>query len=95
MSRRRGQSTVEYLLLIAVVVTLLTAVLRHPRFQNYIGEDGEFFQRYSQVISYTYRHGRYGDKKEAQDDYVSKHDTYKREGNKPKFVIPLGAYPRE
>ena len=84
--------------MIAVVVTLLTAVIRHPRFQNYIGEEGELFQRYSRVISYTYRHGRYGEKKDAQDaqdDYTSKHDTYKREGNRPKFVIPLGAYPDE
>lgn len=95
IKKQGGQSTVEYLLLISVVIILLTAVIKNRHLQNYIGEGGEFFRRYKQVISYTYRHGRYGNKEDGQDDYILEHDTYKREGDRPKFVIPLGAYPKE
>ena len=30
-----------------------------------------------------------------QDDYQGEHDTYKNPENKPKFVIPLGKYPKD
>ncbi|MCY4643112.1 MAG: hypothetical protein OXB88_00680 [Bacteriovoracales bacterium] len=96
---QRGQSTVEYILLLAVLIILLTAVLRNRRFQDYVGTDGKFFRDYARRIGYTYRHGhsggRPGNAPPPQNDYTSTHDTYKRRGGSAsRFVIPLGEYPK-
>ena len=96
-----GQSTIEYLLLLAVVVILTTAVLRNPRFQGMLGAQGTFFQDQARAIRYTYRHGVPGISPQGSpspfpgDSSILQHDTYSRKSNnKARFVIPLGLYPR-
>ena len=97
LDNQRGQSTVEYIMLLAVVVALMTAVLKNDRLQDYIGKGGEFFRRHAEFISYTYRHGLPGRGMQRADDYQSyqtaEHPTYRTEDGKQKFVIPLKTYP--
>ena len=40
---QRGQATLEYILLIAVVVMLFTAVFKNTALQNFIGPGGRLF----------------------------------------------------
>ena len=91
-----GQTTIEYLLLVGVLFVLFTAVVRNRHFQKFLGKDGEFFQRYSKIIEYHYRHGR---KREglsiSNQNYRGDHDTYKDQAGKSNFVIPLGKYPNQ
>ena len=97
---RQGQSTIEYLLLIAVIVIVVTAVFRHQRLQAFLGREGEFFQQYARSLGYNYRHGIPHDRnlpgidQRPQDSYQTEHDTYKRSDRTTRFVIPLGNYPR-
>lgn len=95
---RRGQSTVEYILLLAVLTTLVTAFFRSDLFIDYLGKEGSIFRNYAEVISYNYRHGRPrpvdGADMRNTHDYQGEHDTYKNLAGKSKFVIPLGVYPK-
>lgn len=95
---RLGQTTIEYLLLLAVLATLFTAVMRNERFQEYIGAQGSFFRDYSRIIEYHYHHGRKRGTRSTPPfpGYNSGfHDTYKNEGGGSNFAIPLGKYPQE
>lgn len=96
--KNKGQSTVEYVLLLGVIVLMVTAALRSDALQNFVGADGEFFNEYSKFISYTYRHGRPGTITGAaqENQYQSiDHDTYSTPNGSPHFAIPANIYPRD
>ncbi len=51
-----GQSTVEYILLLAVVTSLFFSVFRSDTFQQFFGEDSAFFQTVAERVSMSYRY---------------------------------------
>ena len=88
-----GQSSLEYVLLLAVIATLMTSVFRSERFEDFLGEEGSFFKKYAKEIGYNYRHGLPFGQDSGVVDYSSSHDTYKKKGeSRPRFVIPLGEH---
>ena len=90
----KGQSTIEYVLLLAVLMVLVTTVLSNQRFQNLLGPNGSLFRQYADVISYTYRHGVSGKNYQDQTGYSgSDHDTYGNNSADNRFAIPIEVYP--
>jgi len=71
----RGQSTVEYILLIAVVVSLVSIFFKSPLFQGYFGDGGKIASTFKGKMEYTYRHGINGRKFFTQPNYSS-HESY-------------------
>lgn len=90
-----GQSTVEYILLLAVIVILIGSFLRNDRLKAFLGKDGSFFQSYADVISYQYRYPLPGRNFQAQDSYTgSDHDSFGGPAG-TRINISLEPYPRQ
>jgi hypothetical protein len=89
---QRGQSAIEYILLLVVVVSLATAFMNSDTFKQFVGKDSILMQKLVRQMSYSYRHGREGQLDES--DYDTAHETYynKEEGNS-RFFTPISAYP--
>ncbi|MEE2670557.1 MAG: hypothetical protein VYA54_02540 [Bdellovibrionota bacterium] len=73
----KGQSTVEYILVLAVVISMSLLVFRSNGFKNLFGENGRFSDVYKRQMEYSYRHGRPGDERFRTPNYGSdQHDSY-------------------
>jgi Flp pilus assembly pilin Flp len=81
-----GQSTVEYVLLLAVVVSLFVSIFRSPAFQQFFGEDSSFFNAIAQKMRLDYR---YGTNVTIDEDIGSGIST-----NHPTFAQPDGSASR-
>jgi hypothetical protein len=55
-----GQSTVEYILLLAVIISLSIGFIRSSIIKNLLGEDGIVAERFRSVLEHTYRHAYFG-----------------------------------
>ncbi len=88
-----GQSAVEYLLLLVVVVSLSYAVFKNPKFEEFFGENSSFFTAMKNRMQYSYRHGLVGDTDNSS--YTGAHDTYfsSSEGLS-RFIAPKDKYPK-
>ena len=51
-----GQSTVEYVLLLATVMFIVGLVMRSPLFAELLGEDSSFFTALKERMEYSYRY---------------------------------------
>lgn len=95
----KGQSTVEYILLLLVVSVLGFSVVKSDAFKKFFGKDSVFFKTIAMQIQYSYRHGRLGTSDEINSDtftYQKKHDTYKfNDEDKSRFFTIPEKYPDE
>lgn len=57
---QRGQSTVEYVLLLAVVVAILAAIVNSAAFRDRFGEGGRFAKAIKGELQWNYRFGSQG-----------------------------------
>lgn len=53
---KSGQSTVEYILLLVVIVTFISTVFNSRPFQEFFGEDSSFFTAIAKGIRLNYRY---------------------------------------
>lgn len=81
-----GQSTVEYILLLAVVVVLMSTVLNNQRFKSFFGDDSAFFTAIATRISMTFRYAT----NVSEADNISNTPVK----NHPSFVSPDGSSTR-
>lgn len=91
----KGQSTVEYILLLVVVASLATTVFKSDAFKELFGEDSSFFATVKKRVQFTYRHGIEGEKDTDEFNYDDgrKHYTYfNEEENQTRFFLPLTEY---
>ena len=90
----KGQSTVEYILLLAVVMLFVLTVLRHPRFKEFMGEDSQFFAFLKNRFIYTYRLTRDGTIPQQPYSYDNPmgHPSYAGDG-KSRFFSGKEPYP--
>ena len=78
----RGQSLVEYIMLLAVLSSLGFSLYNSKRFKAFIGGNQGLFSTMRKGISYSYRYGRElrgnidFDEKMNFDYKTNKHDTY-------------------
>ncbi len=74
---QQGQSTVEYILLFAVVIALVSLVFQSSEFKNLFGKNGKFSDKFRREMEYSYRHGLSGDKPFKEPQYKERvHDSY-------------------
>lgn len=85
-----GQSAVEYILMLVVVVGLSFSVIKSRAFQDFLGSESPFFTAMILRIEYSYRHGREGD---SNNLGYTNHDTfYDPNGNKSRFFSAKEPY---
>ena len=89
---RKGQSTVEYLLLLVVVISLASVVFKTRLFQEIFGRDSDFIAALIGRMEYAYRHGRMGEV--DHPDYREHPTFYNKSENKSRFFSPAEAYPQ-
>lgn len=97
----KGQSLVEYVLLLAVLSSLGYSVYNGKRFKEFLAGDQGLFLTMRKGIAYSYRYGREYRKdidfdEKMEFDYQSnKHDTYfNAEENSSRFFTGQEAYGR-
>lgn len=98
----RGQSVVEYILLLGVVMTIVFAIFKSGVFDRYIGGQSVFFSRMRSYIKYTYRHARSPDVLEdigateypdtSDNNYGACHESYCWTASDTRFFIPSEEY---
>lgn len=79
-----GQSMVEYIMLVAVVMTLAGTFFRSELFTQFFGDDGEFAKTYKNKMEYSYRHGLplpVGTTPPTFNPASTQHDTYFKSGD--------------
>ena len=86
MKNDKGQSTVEYILLLAVVTSLFFTVFRSEMFQKFFGENSSFFQTIAERIAMNYRYATVVD---IGDDVPPIPPD-----NHPSFALPDGSASR-
>jgi hypothetical protein len=98
MNGRLGQSTIEYVLLLAVIAIFALGLLNHPKIKNFFSGEGSLFAHYTRYIEFTYRHAYFEDKgkswqaDEDYENYSGQHDSYKGASD-TRFFTHKEAYP--
>lgn len=92
---QRGQSAIEYILLIAVISSLIGFVFKSQEFQRVFGEDGEFAKNFRSEIEFSYRHALQGRQLWTQPNYNDTHLSYQNPscGNRSRFFGAADPYP--
>ena len=89
--KQKGQSTVEYVLLMGVIMTLTITILSSQPLQDFLGEDSEFLTILKNRMEYSYRHGVPGSEDTGGYDSLD-HESYVAESGETRFFIPNGGY---
>jgi Flp pilus assembly pilin Flp len=95
VKNEKGQSAVEYILLLAVLAALTFSVLRSPLFKDLLGPNSSFFRALAGRVQFSYRHGFEGSSAEGDSFNYSdpKHKTYwNDEENISRFFLNSQAY---
>lgn len=88
-----GQSTVEYILLVGVIVLVLMVILNSAAFKKYFDINSGVYQQLKYNIEHSYRHA-YPDPKAKSFDknpssrYQQIHSSYYGDGDS-RFFVPL------
>ena len=75
LDNQSGQSMVEYILLLAVVISIVSVVFNSDLFKGYFGDGGQLAQAFRGKIEYTYTHAINGKEFFRRPNYES-HDSY-------------------
>ncbi|MDH4466553.1 MAG: hypothetical protein QE271_00725 [Bacteriovoracaceae bacterium] len=91
---QRGQTTIEYILLLSVVIGLFTFVLKMGFMQDMFSGNSQFTNGLFRSMQFCYRNAIYGDTAETYPPVyqVPKHLSYATEGD-TRFFGPAQAYP--
>ena len=90
-----GQSTVEYIMLFAMIAILLTTVYNSDAIKKIFGKEGTFAKTYKEEIEFSYRHAHRGRKPFQQPNYSNNsHSSYSRGGGSSRFFGAVNAYPK-
>jgi hypothetical protein len=88
-----GQSMVEYIMLLGVVLILTFSVIQSNRFKDFFGDQSPVLNALRDRMVYSYRHGTFGNE-DTTDYNTGDHDTYKVPGeNSSRFFSSLEEYP--
>ena len=94
--RQKGQTMVEYMLLLSVVAGILLAFYKSNLFRKYFGREGSAGQTIKSRTEFAYRHGYMGSvdtfPKGGRDG--STHPTYADPSGGSRFFGPKTKYPQ-
>ena len=99
LKNAKGQSLVEYILLLVVISSLGYSMYNTKRFKDFIGGNQGLFLTMRKGIAYSYRYGREYNRDIDYDEKMNfeyktnQHDTYfnKEQGNS-RFFTGINAY---
>jgi hypothetical protein len=91
-SSQKGQSIVEYVLLLAVVGTLLTSFMNSDLIKDLLGPNSGFFASMKNYLETTYQYGHYTVDKNHDYDLGGTHDMYSVNPSESHFFAPTEAY---
>lgn len=90
-----GQSTVEYVLLFAVVTVLVMTIFKSDKFKELFGDNGKFSDVYRRELEFSYRHGLSGRKPFETPNYIGgEHESFKGENGSSRFFGAKDGYPK-
>ncbi len=93
---KKGQSAIEYIMLIAVIGVLALSVFNSARFKEFVGTDSTFFQAIKEQMEYSYRQGKEGLSSKDSSEYNLRHELYYDvERSQSRFFSSLEPYPEE
>jgi len=91
---RKGQSVVEYLLLLFVVMSLILTLVNSNVFQQIMGPDSFFFEKLKLQQEYTYRHTHLSNLPNEADYSGGAHHSYMNpESGVSRFYSTMEEYP--
>lgn len=92
----KGQSVVEYIMLLAVISLITFSVINSGKFKDFMGEDSAFFAGLRSQIGYSYRHGYLNSEADRSDaNYSGPHETYYNiDDGQTRFFSGGEQYPR-
>lgn len=98
MKTEKGQTMIEYILLLSVIMSLIFMVFRSDLFKSYFGDGGKFAKGFASKISCSYRYalGASNGRNCGQDNpgYQNKmHPSYFT-GGETRFFGPKSPYPQ-
>lgn len=88
----KGQSTVEYILLLAVVLSLSLVVLKSDSFQNFFGKESNFFKAMKDRVEVSYRHAYVFPIEDDTTNYSTPHKSYAQDANTSRFFVGTEPY---
>lgn len=92
LKNEAGQSTVEYILLLSVLVTIGITIFKSQPFLKLFGPDSQVFDILKRKVEYSYRHGSDGIDADTSN-YNGDHKTYVLESGDARFFTPKKTYP--
>lgn len=105
LKNERGQTMVEYILLLAVAISLIFTFYNSEVYKKFFGQNGRIAGRIQGNTEFSYRHayvntkneprGYYGDEgytKDAKTD-PARHPSYHQPGEDTRFFGPQEVYP--
>jgi hypothetical protein len=97
LKNEKGQSMLEYVLLLAVVATIGMTLFKSKVFTNFMGPNSVFFETLRNNYEYTYRYGspRTGLEDPTEGNaYSSRHESYYNGAlSETRFFTPVDTYP--
>ncbi len=95
LKSRAGQSTVEYVLLLVVVMVFVNTVIRSETFQSFFGENSSFFNTMATGIARSYRYADVVNEDEAIEESPSlDHPSFTQDGgSNSRFFVIASEYP--
>lgn len=91
---QKGQSMVEYILLLVVVISLIHTIINSNRFKDLIGKEGRFATKMKGEAQWNYRHGSPGNGAAVIYSTAKDHPTYYNlSKNMSHFIGPKDPYP--
>ena len=78
----KGQTAVEYILMMAVIASIILTIVTSDAFRSLFGEDSRVFLTFKNYIEHTYRHSfnGEGDATGTYGDFSGFHDSYTQDG---------------
>jgi hypothetical protein len=90
-----GQSSVEYILLLVVLVVVGLTLFKSRAFTDFFGPNSAFFQQLKDKHEFTYRHTVSGKNTEDNSNLNNFHESYiDTNRNATRFILSKGDYVR-
>ncbi|OIQ18546.1 MAG: hypothetical protein BM556_09840 [Bacteriovorax sp. MedPE-SWde] len=94
---RSGQSTVEYIMLLVVIMSLGLLVFKSAAFKNVLGPNSSMFAAMAKKMEFSYRYGHNGTDdtfRDSGNDYKTpEHDAYRnKDDGRSRFFAPTSKY---
>jgi hypothetical protein len=97
LKNKKGQSMLEYILLMAVMTTIGMTLFKSKVFTDFMGPNSVFFDELRSRYAFTYRYGSppTGNEDPTEgNSYSNKHEAYfNGSTNETRFFTPVDTYP--